>query len=90
MGELNSSNGKRAVDTAFLTVFKTWMSLFEHSVIILVRVRLRLEFSEASVARLASRPRGFFVLCLVMDQTLVFLLLREEGGLFSIPSTHRP
>ena len=40
------------VDTQFLTVLKPWTSPFEHSVIILVRVRL--EFPEVSATRPAS------------------------------------
>ena len=67
------------VDTPFLTNLKTWTSSFEHSMIIHVHVRL--EFSEVSVARLASRPLDLFVLCLVVHQTLVFLLLRARIGL---------
>ena len=76
------------VDTPFFTVLKTWTSSFEHSMIIHARVRF--EFSEVSATRLASRSLNLSVLCLVMDQTLVFLLLREEGVLFAIPSTNRP
>ena len=67
------------VDTPFLTVLKTWMSPFEHSVIIHVRVRL--EFSEVSATRLASRPLDLPVLCLVFHQTLVVLLLRVGSSL---------
>ena len=76
------------VDTLFLTVLKTWTSSFEHSMIIHACVRF--EFPEVLAARLASRSLNLSVLCLVVDQTLVFLLLREEGGLFAIPLTHRP
>ena len=60
------------VDTAFLTVLKTWASPFEHSVIVLVCVCL--EFPEVSVARLASGFLDSTVLCLVLHQTLVFCL----------------
>ncbi|GMP79569.1 hypothetical protein CsSME_00035057 [Camellia sinensis var. sinensis] len=79
---------RATVDTPFLTVLKTWTSSFEHSMIIHVCVHF--EFSEVSVARLASRPLDLFVLCLVVDQTLVFLLLRAENGLLAIPTPHRP
>ena len=60
------------VDTPFLTVLKTWPSPFEHSVIILVCVRL--EFSEGSAARLALGSLDSTVFCLVFHQTLVFCL----------------
>ncbi|KAF5932266.1 hypothetical protein HYC85_028437 [Camellia sinensis] len=56
----------------------------------IIHVRVRFEFPEVSAARHASRSLNLSVLCLVVDQTLVFLLLREEGGLFAIPSTHQP
>ena len=56
----------------------------------IIHVRVRFEFPEVLAARLASRSLNLSVLCLVVDQALVFLLLREEGGLFAIPSTHRP
>ena len=75
------------VDTPFLTVLKTWTSSFEHSMIIHARVRF--EFPKVSATRLALGSLNLSVLCLVVDQTLVFLLLREEGGLLAIPSTHR-
>ena len=67
------------VDTPFLTVLKTWTSSFEYSMIIHVRVRL--EFSEVSVARLTSRPLDLFVLCLVLQQTIVVLLLTVGNSL---------
>ena len=76
------------VDIPFLTVLKTWTSSFEHSMIINARVRF--EFSEVSATCLASRSPNLSVLCLVVNQTLVFLLLMEEGALFAMPSTHRP
>ncbi|GMP68668.1 hypothetical protein CsSME_00028210 [Camellia sinensis var. sinensis] len=60
------------VDTAFLTILKTWASPFEHSVIVLVCVCL--EFPEVSAARLASGSLDSTVLCLVFHQTLVFCL----------------
>ena len=56
----------------------------------IIHVRVRLEFWEVSVARLASRPLDLFVLCLVVHQTLVFLLLRAGNGLLAIPTPHRP
>ena len=71
------------VGNPYLTVLKTWKSSFEHSMIIHAYVRF--VFSEASVVCLASRSLNLSILCLVVDQTLVFLLLREEGGLFAIP-----
>ncbi|GMP35466.1 hypothetical protein CsSME_00007886 [Camellia sinensis var. sinensis] len=76
------------VDTPFFTILKTWMSPFEHSVIIHVRVHF--EFSEVSATRLASRSLNLAVSFLVMDQTLVFLLLRTGNGLLVIPTPHRP
>ena len=76
------------VDTPFLTVLKTWTSPLEHSVI--THVRVRFEFPEVSATRLALGSLNSTVLCLILQQTLVFLLLREDGGLFAIPSTHRP
>ena len=76
------------VDTQFLTVLKTWTSPFEHSVIILVCVRL--EFPEVSATCLASGSLGSTVLCLVLHQTLVFLLLRAGNGLLAIPIHHWP
>ena len=79
---------KAIVDTPFLTVLKTWTSSFEHSMIIYTRVRF--EFPKVSAARLALGSLNLFVLCLVVDQGLVFLLMREEGGLLTIPSIHRP
>ena len=60
------------VDTPFLTVLKTWPSPFEHSVVVLVCVRL--EFPEVSAARLASGSLDSTVLCLVFHKTLVFFL----------------
>ena len=60
------------VDTPFLTVLKTWMSPFEHSVIIHVRVRL--EFPEVSATCLASGSPKSTVKCLVLHQTLAFCL----------------
>ena len=74
-------NFNACVDTSFLTVLKTWTSSFEHSMIIHAHVRF--EFLEVSAARLASRSLNLTVLCLVVDQALVFLLLREEGGLLA-------
>ena len=71
-----------------MTVLKTWTSSSEHSMIIHARVRF--EFPEVSAARLALRSLNLTVLCLVVDYTLAFLLLREEGGLLAIPSTHWP
>ena len=56
----------------------------------IIHVRVRLEFSEVSVTRLASRPLDLFALCLVMHQTLVFLLLRVGNSLLAIPTPHRP
>ena len=56
----------------------------------IIYARVRFEFPVVSAARLALGSLNLSVLCLVVDQTLVFLLLREEGGLFAIPSTHRP
>ena len=55
---------KASVDTPFLIVLKTWMSPFEHSVIIHVCVRL--EFPEVSATRLASGSLDSTVLCLVL------------------------
>ena len=75
------------VDTPFLTVLKTWTSPFEHSVIILVCVRL--EFSEASAARLASESLGSTALCLVLHQELVDVFLREGGSLSTKSPAHR-
>ncbi|GMP68669.1 hypothetical protein CsSME_00028211 [Camellia sinensis var. sinensis] len=60
------------IDTPFLTVLKTWSSPFEHSVIVLVCVRL--EFPEGSATHLASGSLDSTVLCLVFHQTLVFCL----------------
>ncbi|GMP36801.1 hypothetical protein CsSME_00008809 [Camellia sinensis var. sinensis] len=68
-----------SVDTLFLIVLKTWTSSFEHSVIILVRVRL--EFPEVSATRPASGSLNSTVLCLVLHQTLVVLLLRVGSSL---------
>ncbi|KAF5932418.1 hypothetical protein HYC85_028589 [Camellia sinensis] len=76
------------VDTPFLTVLNTWTSPFEHSVIILVCVRL--EFPEVSATRLASGSLNSTILCLVLHQTLVFLLRRVGNGLLAIPTPHRP
>ena len=56
----------------------------------IIHLHVRPEFSEVSVARLASRPLDLFVLCLVVYQTLVFLLLRAGNGLLVIPTPHRP
>ena len=75
------------VDTLFLTVLKTWTSSFEHSMIIHVHVRF--EFPEVSAACLTSRSLNLSILCLVVDQGLVVLFFREEGGLLAIPTTHR-
>ena len=50
----------------------------------------RFEFPEASAKRLASGSLNSTVLCLVLHQTLVFLLLRVESSLFATPDTHRP
>ena len=75
------------VDTPFLTVLKTWTSPFEHSVIILVCVRLK--FPEVSATRLASGSLDSTVLCLVLHQTLVFLLWRVGNGLLAILTLHR-
>ena len=83
---INHSN-YTIVDTPFLTVLKTWTSSFEHSMIIHARVRF--EFPKVSAVRLALGSLNLFVLCLGMDQGLVVLLLREECGLWAIPSTHR-
>ncbi|GMP35335.1 hypothetical protein CsSME_00007809 [Camellia sinensis var. sinensis] len=87
-GSMTREHG-RLVDAAvhLETIMKTWTSPFEHSVIIHVRVRL--EFSEVSVVRLTSRPLDLFFLCLVVHQTLMFLLLRAGNGLLAIP-THHP
>ena len=76
------------VDTPFFTVLKTWTSPFEHSVIILVCVCL--EFPKVLATRLASGSLGSTVLCLVLHQTLVFLLSRAGNGLLAIPTPHRP
>ena len=67
------------VDTPFLTVLQTWKSPFEHSVIILVSVRL--EFPEVSTMRPASGSLDSTVLCLVLHQILGFLLWRAGTGL---------
>ena len=75
------------VDIPFFTVLKTWTSSFEHSMIIHARVRF--EFPKVSAVRLALGSLNLFVLCLVIDQGRVVLLLREEGGLLAIPTTHR-
>ena len=75
------------VDTPFLTVLKTWTSSFKHSMIIHARVRF--ELTKVSAVRLALRSLNLFVLCLVVDQGLVvLLLLREDGDLLAIPTTH--
>ncbi|GMP97162.1 hypothetical protein CsSME_00045527 [Camellia sinensis var. sinensis] len=55
----------------------------------IIHARVHFEFPEVSAARLASRSLDLSVLCLVVDQGLLVLLLREEGGLLAIPSTHR-
>ena len=76
------------VDTPFLTILKTWTSPLEHSVII--HICARLEFPEPSATRLASGSLDSTVLCLVLHQTLVFLLWRAGNGFWDIPTLHRP
>ncbi|KAF5932136.1 hypothetical protein HYC85_028307 [Camellia sinensis] len=43
-----------------------------------------------STVHLALEPLNLSVLCLVVDQELVVLFLREGGGLLASPPTHRP
>ncbi|KAF5956765.1 hypothetical protein HYC85_003990 [Camellia sinensis] len=64
--ELPFSLVLHCVDTPFLTILKTWTSPLEHSVIIHVRVRVRLEFPDVSATCLASGSLDSTVLCLGM------------------------
>ena len=50
----------------------------------------RFKFPEVSATRLASGSLNSTVLCLVLHQTLVFLLLRVESSVLATPDTHRP
>ena len=56
----------------------------------IIHTRVRFEFPKVSAARLALGSLNLSVLCLVVDQGLMVFLLREEGGLLAISTTHRP
>ena len=71
------------IDTPFLTVLKTWTPSFEHS--LLIHACVRFEFPEVSATRLASRSLNLSILCLVVDQGLVFLLLGKRVACWPFP-----
>ncbi|KAF5938902.1 hypothetical protein HYC85_023161 [Camellia sinensis] len=56
----------------------------------IIHARVRFEFLKVSAVRLALEPPNLSVLCLVVDQELVVLFLREGGGLLASLTTHRP
>ena len=55
----------------------------------IIHAHVRFEFLKVSAARLALELLNLSILCLVVDQELVVLFLREGGGLLASLTTHR-